>query len=492
MVRLFFLIFMLTISMYANNSRALQMMKTEQRVALVIGNNIYKSDRLSKLKNPINDAQAMKNKLKSLGFKVFYGENLTVRDMDKKLRTFSSKLKAGGVGLFFFAGHGVESRGENFLMGKDSNLIDKDDIAYESLELNKVIDKMKNSGNRLNIVLLDACRNDPFSRSGGGGLAKVDNAKGMFIAYATSPGDVASDGSGKHGVFTEMILNNIEAEGMPLHNVFKNVKKDVYNKTNHRQRPWTHDDIIGNFFFKLPKGGKYDPKKVDIENLNIDLEKSTHEISIDTIIHNDTTYSTVKSPYTGKIWLDRNLGAKRVCQSYNDKECYGDYYQWGRDADGHEKYYSDITNEVADNIKPNHGKYIVNKLDWTNRGGLFSSAVDNDGIKRQEFWMKTNGEGICPKGFRVPTIGEIKEEILSSSIKNNEDAFKSFLKLPSAGARIPHSGRMHSQGRNGYYHSTSLNNSDLWYLIINSNDAFITFHKDSGLNGSVTVRCIKD
>jgi len=146
-----------------------RMMQTEQRVALVIGNNLYDSDRLSKLRNPINDAKAMRDKLKTLGFKVSYGENLSIRDMDKKLRSFSVKLKAGGVGLFFFAGHGVESRGSNYLMGKDSKLKDKEDIAYESLELNKVIAKMKNSGNRLNIVLLDACRNDPFSRSGGGG-----------------------------------------------------------------------------------------------------------------------------------------------------------------------------------------------------------------------------------------------------------------------------------------------------------------------------------
>ncbi len=238
----------------ANNSRALKLMKTEQRVALVIGNNKYENSKLSDLRNPINDARAMKNKLRNLGFTVYYGENLTVRDMDKKVRSFSQKLSKGGVGLFFFAGHGVESDGKNFLMGKDSNLINKIDVAYESLELDKVLSYMKNSGNRLNIVLLDACRNDPFSRSGGGGLAKVDNAKGMFIAYATSPGDVADDGSGKHGVFTQQILNNIDKKGLSLHTLFKNIKRDVYKKTDQRQRPWTHDDIIGEFFFKLPNG----------------------------------------------------------------------------------------------------------------------------------------------------------------------------------------------------------------------------------------------
>ncbi len=265
MKNILMLLLLFSMILNASTDRALKMMKTEQRVALVIGNNNYNSDRLSTLRNSINDAKAMKNKLQTLGFKVYYGENLTVREMDKKLRSFSLKLSTGGVGLFFFAGHGVESKGKNYLMGKDSNLLDKEDIAYESLELNKVIDKMKNSGNRLNVVLLDACRNDPFSRSGGGGLAKVNNAKGMFIAYATSPGDVASDGRGKHGVFTQEILNNIDAKGVSIHNVFKNVKRDVYSKTNQRQRPWTHDDIIGEFFFNMPS---YKKDRIDTEPFN--------------------------------------------------------------------------------------------------------------------------------------------------------------------------------------------------------------------------------
>ncbi|WP_321779582.1 SUMF1/EgtB/PvdO family nonheme iron enzyme [Sulfurimonas sp.] len=237
----------------ANTDRALQRMKIEQRVALVIGNNKYDSKKLSNLQNPINDARAMRSKLKNLGFKVYYGENLTVRQMDKKLRKFSSKLSNGGVGLFFFAGHGVESRGRNYLIGKDSNLDHKDEINYESLELNKVLDKMKNSGNRLNIVLLDACRNDPFSRSGGGGLAK-STAKGTFIVYATSPGDVASDGNGKHGAFTQQILKHIDAKGLTLERVFKRVKIGVINSTNQNQRPWVSNDITGDFYFKLPSG----------------------------------------------------------------------------------------------------------------------------------------------------------------------------------------------------------------------------------------------
>jgi len=269
MLKLLLIIFIVTFS-YADRGLMRKIMQTELRTALVIGNNNYDSPRLLKLKNPVNDAMAMKSKLKILGFKVIYGENLSVRDMDKKLRKFSAELRKGGVGLFFFAGHGLELMGKNYLMGKDSKLFDKNDISYESLELNKVIDKMKNSGNRLNMVLLDACRNDPFSRSGGGGLAKVDKAKGMFIAYATSPGDVASDGSGKNGVFTEQILTYINEPNLPLGRLFKKIKKGVYDKTDQRQRPWTHDDIIGEFYFNLPQK-KYTSKS---KSLNSNAEIS--------------------------------------------------------------------------------------------------------------------------------------------------------------------------------------------------------------------------
>ncbi|EDZ63604.1 bifunctional periplasmic peptidase (C14 family)/ peptidyl-prolyl cis-trans isomerase (Cyclophilin family) [Sulfurimonas gotlandica GD1] len=254
MIKRFILLLLIPLTIFAAKDidRSFKMMKIEQRVALVIGNNQYDSNRLGKLQNPINDSRAMKDKLKDLGFKVYYGENLTVREMRKKLRDFGEELQKGGVGLFFFAGHGIESQGQNYLIGKDSNLISEDEIEDETLELSRVINKMNKSGNRLNIVLLDACRNNPFSRSSGGGLAKVQNAKGMFIAYATSPGEVASDGNKNNGVFTEQIIKHIDTEGIPIGRMFKRVKKDVYEKTNQKQRPWTHDDIIGDFYFKLP------------------------------------------------------------------------------------------------------------------------------------------------------------------------------------------------------------------------------------------------
>ncbi len=255
------LILFFSIGINADSSRGFQKMKTEKRVALVIGNNKYiDKKKFKNLKNPINDARAIRDKLQILGFKVYYGENLSVRDMSKKLKLFKNKLRDSGVGLFFFAGHGVEYAGNNYLIGKDTKLTDKDEVEYESLGLDKVLSSMQNSGNRLNIVILDACREDPFpsaSRSSsGGGLAKVDNAKGMLIAYATRPGDVADDGGdSKHGVFTQQILNHIDTQALPVEQFFKKVTSSVYAVTDEKQRPWTHSDIIGDFFFKLPADG---------------------------------------------------------------------------------------------------------------------------------------------------------------------------------------------------------------------------------------------
>jgi len=474
MKKILTILLLLTITLSANTERSLKMMKSEQRVALVIGNNSYTSKRLSNLRNPVNDAKAMELKLKSLGFRVNYGENLSVRDMDKQLNNFSKKLRRGGVGLFFFAGHGVEHGGKNYLMGKDSNLVDKEDIAYESLELNKVIDKMRNSGNRLNIVLLDACRNDPFSRSAAGGLAKVDNAKGMFIAYATSPGDVADDGSGKHGVFTEQILSNIDEEGITLNKLFKNVKRDVYNKTNQRQRPWTHDDIIGEFFFKLPNF-----KSTEIKQQSVQIEYKQPYIEEDSTIKDKygNNYKTVQSPYTGKIWLDRNLGASRVCKSFNDKACYGDYFQWGRAADGHEKRLSAKTKNVSSSTKPHHTKFIQASVNW------LKTRDDN-------LWQGVDAQNsICPKGFRVPTIYEMINETIKQGMKNSYDVFNSFLKLPSAGCRVNYTGAMYNKGSFGYYWSSSINSSRTYKIYFY--DKHITSGSQYRTYGQ-SVRCIKN
>jgi uncharacterized protein (TIGR02145 family) len=165
----------------------------------------------------------------------------------------------------------------------------------------------------------------------------------------------------------------------------------------------------------------------------------------DTIIHNGVEYKTVVSPYTGRVWLDRNLGAAEVCETFDDVACYGDYYQWGRDADGHEDGTSATTATLASSITPGHDRFIK-----TNGGDWVANGVDDSGVLRAAEWSKTDGSSVCPAGFRVATFDELKAELFdsgsaeidkdSSQKSGNSDdrrvnAFNTFLKLPISGDR---------------------------------------------------------
>jgi uncharacterized protein (TIGR02145 family) len=167
------------------------------------------------------------------------------------------------------------------------------------------------------------------------------------------------------------------------------------------------------------------------------------EFGSGTVTHNGTTYGTVTSPYTGRVWLDRNLGAAQTCTAYNDTACYGDYYQWGRNFDGHQDSTSATTTVLAVDINNAGSEFITDNADW-------APGSDTSGALRSANWSKTDGSSICPVGFRVPTMVELKNETVDASIAvtNNIDAFSNFLKLPSAGERRM-SGAMGSQDMSG-------------------------------------------
>lgn len=226
----------------------------EQRVALVIGNSDYRGV-LSKLSNTINDAKSIKNILEQRGFEVIYSEDTTKKNMKKSLNQFYNAIKKGGVGMFYFSGHGIEVDGQNYLIPIDAKIEAKSDTEFEAIALNKITKRMQNMGNRLNIVVLDACRNDPFSRSvGTGGLAKVEPI-GMFVSYSTGAGSVASDGrAGGHGLFTESLIHHMKQE-LDLRDVFQRTRADVYSKSNKRQFPAIYNQTInGKFYFTQPTG----------------------------------------------------------------------------------------------------------------------------------------------------------------------------------------------------------------------------------------------
>jgi hypothetical protein len=221
----------------------------EQRVALVIGNGQYKD---SPLLNPVNDARAIGEALARAGFRVVQKENVGRAEMQLALRDFGDALKGGGVGLFYFAGHGVQVKGRNFLIPIDASIEREDEVAYNGIDANQVLDKMEAASNRLNIVILDACRNNPFARSfrsASAGLAQMEAPAGTFIAFATAPGSVASDGQGKNGLYTQHLLKAMLRPGVKIEDVFKDARVGVRRDSNGKQVPWENTSLEGDFIF---------------------------------------------------------------------------------------------------------------------------------------------------------------------------------------------------------------------------------------------------
>jgi len=236
----------------ASRDITVEAMRGERRVALVIGNGTYPS---SPLKNPVNDARDMARTLKALGFDVMAHENLNQRDMKLVFTEFGRRLRGSDVGLFFFAGHGMQLNGRNFLVPVDATPNSEDEVDADSIDVAAVLSRMAGARNRLNVVILDACRDNPFGRSFRSqtrGLAFVDAPTGTLIAYATSPGKVARDGDGRNGVYTGELVRVLPTPGLKLEEVFKHVREAVQRATNHDQVPWEASSVVGEFMFALP------------------------------------------------------------------------------------------------------------------------------------------------------------------------------------------------------------------------------------------------
>lgn len=220
------------------------------RVALVIGNGSYAD---SPLKNPVNDARAMAAALRDMGFEVLARENANLQQMDDAVREFGRRLEGAHVGLFYFAGHGLQIKGRNFLIPVGANFQHEDEVPYRSLDAGQVLDKMDSARTRVNLIVLDACRNNPFHRSFRArrqGLAEMEAPAGTLIGFATAPGAVALDGEGNHGVYTKYLLQHMVERGLPVEQVFKRVRVGVAAETGDRQIPWESSSLREDFQFR--------------------------------------------------------------------------------------------------------------------------------------------------------------------------------------------------------------------------------------------------
>lgn len=220
------------------------------RVALVIGNAAYVD---SPLRNPVNDARAMAAKLKGLSFEVIARENLKVKDIGKTLQAFQSRIKPGDEALFFYAGHGLQVKGTNYLPAVDAEIGSEQDVPLQSINVTTILDLLEESKAGVKLVFLDACRNNPYSRSfrsSATGLSKVGNApSGTLISFATRPGSVAADGTGQNGLYTEVLLRYIATPNQPIEQMLKKVASGVEQTSQGKQEPWIEGSIKGDFFF---------------------------------------------------------------------------------------------------------------------------------------------------------------------------------------------------------------------------------------------------
>ncbi len=282
-MRLLGLVFSIMVVVFLTATSAM----AERRLALVVGNSAYLNT--PSLVNPKNDAGAMADALQGLGFNVIRGIDLSANEMRQTVRQFAVALQSADVALFYYAGHGLQVNGQNYLVPVDAKMRSSLDLEFEATNLQVVIDLMEREA-KTNLVFLDACRDNPLARTLarslgasrstaiGQGLARIESGIGTLIAYATEPGNVALDGDGRHSPFTEALLKHIKTPGLEVGRMLRRVRSRVLKQTKGKQVPWEHTSLVGDFYFGSPPAGAsaqpnaqlkpaaptYDPWKVEL------------------------------------------------------------------------------------------------------------------------------------------------------------------------------------------------------------------------------------
>jgi formylglycine-generating enzyme required for sulfatase activity len=229
----------------------------EKRVALVIGNGAYQY--ATPLSNPVNDARVMADALKKVGFELVDGKALLDLDrsgLEQAINRFGKVIRGTDVALFFYAGHGVQVDGKNYLIPILANVEMKTDIKYQLVDADFILDEMTSAGTKVNVIILDACRNNPFGGRGfrgtSTGLAQMSAPRGTIIAYSTAPGKVAADGRGNNSPFSSVLAETLIEPGLRIEDVFIQVGQEVEKSTGGEQEPWQANNLRGVFYFNAP------------------------------------------------------------------------------------------------------------------------------------------------------------------------------------------------------------------------------------------------
>jgi formylglycine-generating enzyme required for sulfatase activity len=354
-----------------------------KRVALVIGNGGYSS---SPLRNPVNDAKAVGDALKNLGFSVIRQSDADRRTMVNALRRFGRESAGADVALFFYAGHGMQVDGANYLIPVKADIRQEQDVEFEAVDANRFLAALEDAKAGLNIVVLDACRDNPFStfRSASRGLAVVRGISESIVVYATAPGDVAADGGGSHSPFTMALLKEIGKPVVEVKTLFDTVGYTVSQSTGGRQRPWISSSFYRQCFLR-GQGGQGAAPNTQVAMARVPGQKPEPGPGLPSV----------------KSWRDPTTGMEFVWVP-------GGCYQMG-------------ANSGVSDEKPVHevcvdgfwlGKYEVTQAEWQRVMGSNPSRFkgDRNPVEQvswndaQEFIKRLNAKGNGT--FRLPTEAE--------------------------------------------------------------------------------------
>ncbi len=296
----------------------------ERRIALVIGNGGYQHT--AGLRNPSHDAQDLSAALKRLGFEVVEGIDLDKRAMERTIRQFGVKLAGADIALFFYAGHGLQVSGQNYLLPTDARLSTEGDVDFETVALNLVLKQMEREA-KTSLLLLDACRDNPLARNlartmgtrspmVGQGLAEVKTGVGTLIGFSTQPGNVALDGTGRNSPYATALLKHIESRDADISSILIDVRSDVVKVTNGHQVPWEHTSLMGRVIFS-PSATHPAPTPAASASPNYDKEM---ELAFWNAVKDS------KTPELLRTYVDRfpngtfaNLAAALIAQAARDK-----------------------------------------------------------------------------------------------------------------------------------------------------------------------------
>jgi len=299
-------------------------LSAQQKFALVIGNSNYTG--ISRLNNPVNDANDMEVALKELGFTVEKVLNGNLEQMETAVMRLKNRLSVSGdaYGFFFYAGHGVQSNGENYLIPVDANIPGENFLRSRTVSVQTVLDELNDARNKLNVVVLDACRDNPFgwARSGNRGLMLVSRQPAdSIIVYATSAGQTASDGTGRNGLFTGQLLNNLRTPGLEVAEVFKRTGANVAEASGRRQIPAVYNQFFGTAYLgEQPIASP--PTGIEVPATTI--ATGTLEIRTVTagtvVLEGEGINRTIKLPAQSSHSIDRlNAGKYRVLIRYENQ-----------------------------------------------------------------------------------------------------------------------------------------------------------------------------